>query len=142
MSDQTPVTRLVRARELTPGSVIILDRPEQFTILNVETHPLVIGRGQTTTGIAVDETSEQVELCWADWALVRLVVTTVSPGSRIPDGVIACGPGGRLDQLPPEDIAVIEEFAELLTDRTAVWCPDCSRVAVKPQQHQCSKEQS
>jgi hypothetical protein len=142
MSDQPLVTRLVRARDLTPGSVIIRDHPEQLTILNVETHPLMIGREQSTTGIAVDETGEQVELCWADWALVRLVVTTVPPGPRIPDGVIACSPAGRLHQLPPEDIAVIEEFAELLTDRPAVWCPECRRMAVKPDQHKCSKEQS
>lgn len=35
--------------------------------------------------------------------------------SRIPAGVIACSPAGRLAHLPPEDIAEIQRFAAFLT---------------------------
>ena len=60
---------------------------------------------------------------------------------RTPHGVIACGPDGRIGDLPPEDVAVLQEFADSLTEpRPARWCPTCHRIAVQPHQHQCSKE--
>lgn len=55
-----------------------------------------------------------------------------------PPGVIACGPDGRLTHLPPEDVATLRAFADLLTDgHPARYCPKCHRIAVQPDQHQC-----
>lgn len=63
--------------------------------------------------------------------------------TRIPEGVLACGPDGRIADLPAEDVAVLQEFAAYLTEpRSAEWCQACHRVVVQPHQHQCSKEQS
>jgi hypothetical protein len=41
----------------------------------------------------------------------------------VPEGVIACGPGGRVTELPPEDVAAVQEFSaelELLTKANAI----------------------
>lgn len=46
--------------------------------------------------------------------------------SRIPAGVIACSPAGRLAHLPPEDIAEIQAFAAFLTATTAKKDVACS----------------
>lgn len=41
----------------------------------------------------------------------------------VPPGVIACGPGGAVTELPPEDVAAVEEFSaelELLAKANAI----------------------
>ncbi len=84
MTEQTTAaTRLIRARDLTAGQVIVKriydfvnggSREEQHVVLNVETHRNSFTGDLIVSGIAVDPTGEQVELCTGDWTLYRVVV--------------------------------------------------------------------
>jgi hypothetical protein len=84
MPEQTDVaTRIVRARDLKPGDVIVRriydmergSRTEQQVVLDIETHRSGFNAEPVTSGIAIDPEGEQVELITADWTLYRLVVS-------------------------------------------------------------------
>jgi hypothetical protein len=50
----------------------------------------------------------------------------------IPKDVIACGPDDRVSHLPPEDVAVLQAFADWLTDWPATDLVPCD---VLPEWH-------
>lgn len=84
MTEQTAVaTRLIRARDLTAGQIIVQRKydfvnggshEEQQVVIDVETHRNGFTGDLIVSGIAVDPTGEQVELCTGDWTLYRVVV--------------------------------------------------------------------